>query len=299
MTVVGSICSGYAGMEMGLTLAGVDHTLAYVADPSPYASAALQAHHPNVPNLGDITLLDTLPACDVLTAGFPCQPVSQAGARSGVGDERWIWGDIVRLVETMDAPPGVLFLENVQGVLSANEGEAFRQILEGLALVGYDAEWIVVRASEAGAPHVRARWFAVAWRRVDGRTVVDAYADRIGWVGWWPALNSTDGGLEVEHGHDPAGRTFDFGEYQRVIDRWAEMTRPVPYPLTDRNRIEPAFSEWLMGLPAGWCSDLDLDHKHIMGLIGNGVCPQQAALAWWLLTAESTVVDQPALELAA
>src|SRR3989304_5402961 len=76
---------------------------------------------------------------DIVMAGFPCPPVSTAGKRRGTDDARWLWGSIARLL--LEVQPGFVFLENVSGLLSANDGRAFGLILGDLAAIGDDAEW--------------------------------------------------------------------------------------------------------------------------------------------------------------
>jgi site-specific DNA-cytosine methylase len=108
-----------------------------------------------------------------------CQPTSQAGRRLGVNDERWIWDDIARIIE--EVQPTYLFLENVSGLLSdassnadgvrmdddadeSADGGGMGALLRSLAELGFDAEWTMLRASEVGPPHPRARVFIFAWR---------------------------------------------------------------------------------------------------------------------------------------
>lgn len=158
---VGSLCTGFGGLDIavGNVFGG---ELVFVADNDRYVSEWLDFRFGDVPNLGDVGLLDGLPDCDVLTAGFPCQPVSVAGKRKGVGDVRWLWDDIERCVGGMGRPPGLLFFENVRGLLSANNGGAMGRVVEGLAGLGYVGRYGVVSAASVGACHRRERVFIVA-----------------------------------------------------------------------------------------------------------------------------------------
>jgi DNA (cytosine-5)-methyltransferase 1 len=108
MTRLGSLCTGYGGLEQGLSQL-FDFDLAWVSDIDKGANKILAARHPDVPNLGDFTELDwpwrEVEPVDVLTAGFPCQPVSHAGKRAGTDDERWLFDDITRLIGLLDPRP--------------------------------------------------------------------------------------------------------------------------------------------------------------------------------------------------
>jgi DNA (cytosine-5)-methyltransferase 1 len=154
---IGSLCSGYGGLDMA-----VQHVfggeLEWVADPDPGAAAILKHHHPDVPNLGDITEInwEDVARVDLLCGGYPCQPFSDAGLRLGVEDERHIWPYIATALRVLR--PRYALFENVAGHL----GRGFDVVLADLAALGFDAEWCTVRASEVGAPHRRERLFIVA-----------------------------------------------------------------------------------------------------------------------------------------
>lgn len=158
---IGSLCTGYGGLDLAAhALLGGD--IAWVCDIDEDVNRLLEVRFPGIPNLGDITALPDAEPVDVVTAGFPCQPVSNAGRRKGIEDERWIWDDIIAFVGRMDPRPRMLLLENVPGLLSANRGDAMARVVEGLAALGYVGRYRLLRASDVGACHRRARWFCVA-----------------------------------------------------------------------------------------------------------------------------------------
>ena len=186
---VGALCAGYGGLELGLQLAGIDTDLVWVAETDKHASAVLDARF-GVPNLGDLTEIADPPQVDAITAGFPCQPVSHAGRRAGIDDERWLIRDVVSVARRAGAQ--WLFLENVRGLLTANQGDAFGQVLDALAEGGFDAEWACIRADQSvGACHRRDRWFAVA------------HADGAGSEAWGDARRAS----QLEDGVEPVGHT--------------------------------------------------------------------------------------------
>lgn len=83
--------------------------------------------------------------------------------------------------------------------------------------------------------------------------------------------------------------TSHWGKYAPAITRWESLTRPAPPP-TEPNknsnpRLSAAFSEWLMGWPEGWVTDpaIGISRNDQLRIVGNGVCPQQAAAALRML----------------
>ena len=155
MKTVGSLFSGVGGIDLGLERAGF-HT-AWFCEANPYCRAVLARHWPGVPCYPDVrTLGCDVPRVDLLCGGFPCQPVSVAGKRLGSRDPRWLWPAFARVISQLR--PAVVLLENVPGLRTAG----LRDVLADLAELGFDAEWTIIRASDFGAPHIRARIFLVA-----------------------------------------------------------------------------------------------------------------------------------------
>ena len=120
----------------------------------------LEHRFPGVTNIGDLTQIENwndIPKVDLICAGFPCQPYSTAGLdRKGDEDERAIFQYIADSLGVLGFPE--LFLENVSGILTLGG----TSVIGSLAEIGYDCQWQIVRASDAGACHRRARWFCIA-----------------------------------------------------------------------------------------------------------------------------------------
>lgn len=89
------LCAGIGGISLGLERAGF--TIAGQVERDPFCLAVLRRHWPDVARHDDVTTFTGFGwRPDVLAAGFPCQPVSLAGARRAQDDERWLWPDIAR-----------------------------------------------------------------------------------------------------------------------------------------------------------------------------------------------------------
>ena len=159
-----SFCSGYAGIERGLELAGIEHRVLAYVEIEAFAIANLVAKMEQ----GDLvpapiwTDLKTFPAhlfrdsVDIITGGYPCQPFSVAGRAQAFDDPRHLFPYILDHVRTIR--PAQCFFENVEGHI--NRGlESVLQDLEG---AGYDSTWGIFSAEEVGAPHQRKRIFILA-----------------------------------------------------------------------------------------------------------------------------------------
>jgi DNA-cytosine methyltransferase len=128
-----------------------------------FCCSVLEKNFPNTLVINDkvenINPLD-LPKIDILTAGFPCQPVSTAGSRKGVMDERWLWDEVWRFIDVLR--PQYFILENVPGLFTANKGEAFERVIKDIAQSrSYRFEWQIISARTVGAAHLRKRFFGV------------------------------------------------------------------------------------------------------------------------------------------
>ena len=166
--------SGYGGFQLGLRLAGIPiRTVCYV-EWDKYCQQVIQARIDDglldeAPVWDDIKSFDGRPwrgRVDILSAGFPCQPHSNAGLRKiarGLSDDRDLWPDTLRVIR--EVGPRLAILENVPGILVGSDRRPpyGGTVVGQLAEVGYDAVWRVISASEAGGPHVRKRWWLVAY----------------------------------------------------------------------------------------------------------------------------------------
>ena len=159
-----SLFSGCGGMDKGFEMAGFKRVWANDFDKDAQTVFAL--------NLGpidgrDITSVPVseIPECDVLTAGFPCQPFSNAGSRRGVYDERGeLYLECLRIIEAKK--PKVVLFENVKGLLSSkhqNGKRLIEVIKEDLENLRYIVNYEVVNASDYGVPQNRERMILVAF----------------------------------------------------------------------------------------------------------------------------------------
>ena len=105
---------------------------------------------------------------DIICGGFPCQAFSIAGKRKGFLDETrgTLFFEIARAAKEIQPP--LLFLENVKGLLSHDQGRTFRTILTTLDELGYDAEWQLLNSKDFDVPQNRERVFIIGHLRGSG-----------------------------------------------------------------------------------------------------------------------------------
>lgn len=166
-----SLFSGCGGMDKGFEDAGYNRVWANDFDKDAQAVFRL--------NLGEIdgrditqVPVEDIPECDIITAGFPCQPFSNAGNRRGVYDERGeLYLECLRIIESKQ-PKAVLF-ENVKGLLSSKHqsGKKLIDVIkDDLEKLGYRVNYKVVNASDYGVPQNRERMILVGLRNDIGKT---------------------------------------------------------------------------------------------------------------------------------
>lgn len=163
--------SGIGGFSLGLERTGGFETVAF-CEIEEFPRRVLAKHWPEVPCYHDIRELtaDKLAAdgisVDVITGGFPCQDLSIAGKKAGMGEgtRSGLWSEIDRLIGELR--PQFVIVENVANLLSGpseRPGGWFGRVLGDLAERGYDAEWQNIPAAAMGAPHRRERVWIVAY----------------------------------------------------------------------------------------------------------------------------------------
>src|SRR5215207_8097634 len=154
--------SGIGGFSLGLERTGGFKTVAF-CEIDQFCRKVLKKHWPEVPCYDDVRELtaERLAAdgigVDVICGGFPCQDISSAGQRLGLGGARSsLWLEYARLVGELR--PNFIIVENVADLLGRGLGD----ILGNLATLGYDAEWHCIPAAFVDAPHFRDRVWIVA-----------------------------------------------------------------------------------------------------------------------------------------
>ena len=285
---IGSLCTGYGGLDMAVE-AYFNAEMVWCAEIDKYASQLIKERF-NKPNYGDIKTInwDEVEPIDLLTAGYPCQPFSTAGSRKGKEDERHLWPYIKEAISSLR--PGIVVLENVRGHLSLG----FDQVLLDLTEIGYDTKWRIVRASDVGAPHQRARLFIIAysksrWTGCKSFRISESYTRAS--CDCEPTTNSYSDACEESRRASGilSKQSFGFrngqdqGQARHEYRFSSSMDRQEIPDTLDQGKLNPIFVEYMMGLPVGWVTDLELSRTQQLKMLGNGVVPQQAYHALELL----------------
>jgi DNA (cytosine-5)-methyltransferase 1 len=169
MNVCG-LFAGIGGFEAGLSRAG--HHTSLLCEADTHALAVLEARFQGVPVAHDVRTLKRLPSeTEVLTAGFPCQDLSQAGATAGIhGKRSGLVGEVFRLLRV--SRPPLVILENVSFMLRLKRGSAMALITHELEALGYEWAYRVVDSRSFGVPQRRKRVFVVAALSLEPSLVV-------------------------------------------------------------------------------------------------------------------------------
>jgi DNA (cytosine-5)-methyltransferase 1 len=191
----GSLFAGIGGFDLGLERAGM--TCKFQVEIDDYCQRVLARHWPGIPKWRDIRDVrgSDLPPVDMLCGGFPCRDISAAGRGAGLdGEHSSLWFEYLRLIDETKA--SFVLIEN--SPLLRKRG--LNRVLDGLAVLGYDAEWSVVSACALGAPFMRKRLFVLAY--LNGLRELQQerrIGEQWGWVANGPthATHAGDGGTEL------------------------------------------------------------------------------------------------------
>lgn len=287
--VVVGLFAGVGGLEEGFRLAG--HESRMLCEVDPLARHVLERHFPNTELTTDVTSLAGLPQCDVLTAGFPCQDLSQVGRRKGIaGPNSGLIESVFELLRHQRRPPKWVVLENVPFMLNLEHGRAIRSVTGTLEDMGYSWAYRTIDARAFGLPQRRRRVILLASRTEDPRPIllgVDAAARE-------PRKRGSHAcGFYWTEGNTGLGWAID-----AVPPLKGGSALHIPSPpaiwFPRRNLIAvPAIedAERLQGFSAGWTdvSGMDVrgDRKR-WRMVGNAVC---VPMAKWIAERLSAPVD--------
>ena len=221
----------------------------------------------------DIRTFDGLPWCglvDVISGGFPCQDISAAGKGVGIeGSRSGLWGEMARIIG--EVGPRFVLVENSPNLTSRGLG----RVLSDLAALGYDAQWGVLGAVHAGAPHKRERIWIVA--NSSGGRCSGQKSEQIQLTGRAEAVRASEAVADSNSGHEhgrrgavQVGRKWSAGETQDDDLRSGIEWCPEP----GMGRVAYGVANRVDRLTA----------------IGNGQVPRVVALAWRLLSEGSRLL---------
>ena len=172
---LGSLFDGSAGFPLGGLISGI--TPLWASEIEPFPVRVTTKRMPWMKHLGDITSLkgSELTPVDIITFGSPCQDMSVAGKRDGLGGSRSsLFYEAIRIIKEMREAtngkyPRFIVWENVPGAFSSNKGEDFRAVLEEICKVK-DAEVSVPKPEKwENAGELVGDDYSVAWRQFDAQ----------------------------------------------------------------------------------------------------------------------------------
>lgn len=279
--------AGIGGISLAAEWAGIE-TVAF-CEKEPFAQSILRRRFPGRPVYDDVFHLtrevlerDGITGIDIVAGGFPCQPFSHAGRRTGTADDRYLWPEMCRIVGELR--PAWVFAENVDGLVSmAQSGgqlvledettlceetemvlETIRKDLEDL---GYQSVPVIVPACGVGAAHRRYRIFILGYTEHSGcggqswRRTGQEHADEQCGMECGAVADSTVEGLQEWRRSGVNPRAAEAGAGME-----SESERCCSLANTDCKR-EPQ-SSWSIAEIGKWVSDscqdvADSDEQHV------------------------------------
>jgi DNA (cytosine-5)-methyltransferase 1 len=269
-----------------------------------YPTKILEKHWPDVPRWRDIRTLTGesfyertgLRTVDVISGGFPCQPFSVAGERRGKEDDRYLWPEMLRVIQ--EIRPTWVLGENVPGIINL----ALDEVLSSLENIGYSCEAFLIPACGVDAPHKRFRICILAYAGC-----VCSRERRPKSEGQPRQAGASDGGNDVadaddarlqrvkQHGTSHAGRkppssatgerreTFRNPKCEGLAERDGEgMGQPEQYQKFEQTNCE-AVRRWDINGRTQWPAEPDVgrvahgvpNRVDRIKCLGNAVVPQQ------------------------
>lgn len=275
-----SLFSGIGGFEQGFKNAG--YRALFLCEADPIAQRILAARFPDSVTAPDVRDLDEIPQCDVITAGFPCQDLSQAGRTAGIsGRNSSLVREVFRLIERAGAQTKWLIIENVPFMLRLQKGKAIKEITDSLRSLGWQWAYRTIDAQAFGLPQRRRRVFLLASRTEDPRPPL--FGQDVG----EKRVVSADGracGFYWTEGHKGLGWAVDAIPPLKGGSGLSIPSPPAIWLSQGGNFVIPSIedAERLQGFTAGWtnvCLEEGSIERARWRLIGNAV---SVPVAEWL-----------------
>ena len=172
---LGSLFDGSAGFPLGGLISGV--TPLWASEIEPFPIRVTTKRLPQMKHYGDISKMNggEIPPVDIITFGSPCQDMSVAGKRDGLGGSRSsLFFEAVRIIKEMRCKTGgryprFIVWENVPGAFSSNKGEDFRAVLEEVCKIKDEYVSVPKPSKWQSAGKILGDGYSVAWRQLDAQ----------------------------------------------------------------------------------------------------------------------------------
>ncbi len=269
---VASLFSGIGGFELGLSRAGFETVMMCESDQ--LARSVLRCRFPSIPIRSDVKGVKRLPKCEVLTAGWPCQDLSQAGRTAGIeGHRSGLISEVFRILEAAKEKPEFVLLENVAFALHLQKGAALRYVTSNLERLGYKWAYRILDSRQFGVPQRRRRVFILGSRNLSPQSILFRGAENAGSTGVSPP--------ELFGFYWTEGNTGLGWSPEAVPPLKGGSALSIPSPPAIWNKRTRAFltpgisdAERMQGFPANWTavSTLERERKRSRWkLVGNAV----------------------------
>jgi DNA (cytosine-5)-methyltransferase 1 len=293
-----SLFSGGGGLDLGIHRAVRGARTVVYVEREAFACSVLAARMEEgalaaAPIFSDVRTFDGRPwrgVVDCVAGGSPCQDLSVAGKRAGLDGERsGLFFQFIRIVE--EVRPSFVFWENVGGAIGS-----LQRVFDSFAALGYTGAAAVVRASDVGAPHQRARVFLLGKLADADRAELRDEPGRRSGANGGGAAESPDAGCGVA---DASGAGQQGGERSRALGEDAWTSRPTPErsrpewppgPGGDWSGIDARFFPAVArvrrvadGVAGGMEPSVDTVWADRLRLLGNGCVPKQVEVAFRFL----------------
>lgn len=175
LLTLGSLFDGSGGFPLGGVIAGI--TPKWAAEIEPFPIRVTSVRFPNMTHLGNISEVSgaEIEPVDIITFGSPCQDMSVAGKREGLGGNRSsLFYEAIRIIKEMREAtngkyPRYIVWENVPGAFSSNKGEDFRAVLTEICKVKEECVSVPKPAKWENAGRIMGEGFSIAWRLLDAQ----------------------------------------------------------------------------------------------------------------------------------
>lgn len=296
MKIVG-LFAGIGGLESGLDKAG--HSTVLLCENEPGAMAVLKHHFPGIPLHDDVRTLQRIPTdTTLITAGFPCQDLSQAGKTVGIaGSRSGLVGEVFRLIRKAQTP--WVLLENVPFMLQLAGGKAMDVITSTFEDLGYKWAYRVVDSRAFGLPQRRRRVYFLASRVGDPREVL--FADDTAGGDTIPSLTKDVAfGFYWTEGSRGLGGAVDGIPTLKGGSALGIPSSPaILLPQGDVVTPNICDAERLQGFPADWTKPAETVGRpsHRWKLVGNAVSVPAAEWIGQRLQNPGTILNLPTTSL--